>query len=317
MRVAIGVWLLAALLAGCALADDMDERIPVEPGGRLEVDLDLGQGLRPDPGSLEVVSHDANEVWILADASGWGASGVRFRVDQGEHAVRLLGRVEGAFSWMFGGPKIQVRILIPREFSVDLRCTAGPIRITDVTGRVRARTSDAAVEVEGAEGSVKLRTADGDLRVSEVVGDVEVKTSAGDIEMSWITGDVEARTGDGHIDLAHVEGHLAAQSDWGPIEIRDVNGTVEAKGEQGSIFVSFAGEPAGALETSRGTVRAVIPADAGVEIDAISRRGSVEVAPGLSVPGDQSEKRVSGPINGGGRSLRLYTARGTVRVGRR
>jgi DUF4097 and DUF4098 domain-containing protein YvlB len=218
---------------------------------------------------------------------------------------------------MFGGPKIQVRIQIPREFSVDLRCTAGPIRITDVRGRIRARTSDAAIEVEGAEGSVKLRTTDGDLRVSEVVGDVEVKTSAGDIEMSWITGDVEARTGDGYIDLAHVEGYLTAKSDWGSIEIRDVNGTVEAKGERGSIFVSFAGEPAGVLETSRGTVRAVFPADAGVEIDAVSRRGSVEIAQGLSIPGDQSENRVSGPINGGGRSLRLYTARGTVRVGRR
>lgn len=317
MRVAIGVSLLAVLLAGCAVAEDTEEHIPVEPGGRLEVDLDLGQGLRSDPGSLEVVSHDADEVWILAGASGWGASGVRFRMHQAEHAVRLLGRVEGTFSWMFGGPKIEVRVQIPREFSVDLRCSAGPIRIADVTGRVRARTSDAAIEVEGAEGSVKLRTANGDLRVSEVVGDVEVKTSAGDVEMSWITGDVEARTGEGRIDLAHVEGRLAAQSDWGPIEIRDVNGTVEAKSERGSIFASFAGEPAGVLETRRGTVRAVIPADAGVEIDAVSRRGRVEMAPGLSVPGDQSENRVSGPINGGGRSLRLYTARGAVRVGRR
>jgi hypothetical protein len=81
--------------------------------------------------------------------------------------------------------------------------------------------------------------------------------------------------------------------------------------------VSFAGEPAGVLETSRGTVRAVIPADAGVEIDAISRRGRVEIAPGLSVPGDQSRRRVSGPINGGGSNLRLYTARGSVRVSQR
>jgi len=149
------------------------------------------------------------------------------------------------------------------------------------------------------------------------VGDVEVKTSAGDIEMSWITGDVEAQTGNGRIDLAHVEGQLAVKSDWGSIEIRDVNGTVEAKGERGSIFASFAGEPAGVLETSRGTVRVVFPADAGVEIEAISRRGSVEIAPDLSVPGDQSGSRVSGPINGGGRSLRLYTGRGTVRVGPR
>ena len=46
-------WLLCAALAvGCGAPESMEERIPVDPGGRLEVDLDLGDGLRPDPGRL-------------------------------------------------------------------------------------------------------------------------------------------------------------------------------------------------------------------------------------------------------------------------
>ena len=72
MRAAVGPWLFVVVLLGCAPARDIDERIAVEPGGQLEVDLDFGDGLRPDPGSLEVASHDVAEVRILAGATGWG-----------------------------------------------------------------------------------------------------------------------------------------------------------------------------------------------------------------------------------------------------
>ena len=44
---------LAALLLGCQGAD-LEERVPAQPGGLLEVDLYMGEGLRPDQGWLEV-----------------------------------------------------------------------------------------------------------------------------------------------------------------------------------------------------------------------------------------------------------------------
>ena len=67
-------------------------------------------------------------------------TGRRLLEDPREGAVRFSGRVEGAFAWMFGGPNVQVHILVPREFGLDLRCTTGSIRIEDMNGRVRART---------------------------------------------------------------------------------------------------------------------------------------------------------------------------------
>ena len=314
MHVAVGRWLLVVVLLGCAPARDMDERIAVESGGMLEVDLDFGDGLRPDPGSLQVLSHDAGEVRILAGATGWGASGVRFRVDPREGGVRFSGRVEGAFAWMFGGPKVQVHILVPREFSLDLRCTAGSIRIEDVSGRVRARTDDAPIEVVGAEGSVKLRTGHGDVEISEVLGDVEVRASAGHIDMRWITGDVEAHTGRGTIDFAHLDGDVVVRTDRGNMELREMSGAVDAKTERGSVFASFVSAPGGVLETSRGNLRVVIPSGAGANLEAVTRRGSVELGSGISAsPGAHSD-RMTGPINGGGDDLRLYTARGTISV---
>jgi hypothetical protein len=261
-----------------------------------------------------VLSHDAGEVRILAGATGWGASGVRFRVDPREDGVRFSGRVEGAFAWMFGGPNVQVHIVVPRDFALDLRCTTGSIRIEDVNGRVRARTDDAPIEVVGAEGSVKLRTGHGDVEISEVIGDVEVRASAGHIDMRWITGDVDAHTGRGTINFAHLDGDVVVRTDRGNMELRDMRGAVDAKTERGSVFASFVDAPGGVLETSRGNLRVVIPSGAGVNLDAVTRRGSVELGSGISASPGEHPDRLTGPINGGGDDLRLYTARGTIDV---
>jgi hypothetical protein len=314
MHVAVGRWLLFAVLLGCSPARDMEERIAVESRGMLEVDIDFGDGLRPDPGSLQVLSHDAGEVRITAGASGWGASGVRFRVDPREYGVRFSGRVEGAFAWMFGGPRVQVQIVVPREFGLDLRCTTGSIRIEDVNGRVRARTDDAPIEVVGAEGSVKLRTGHGDVEISEVFGDVEVRASAGHIDMRWITGHVEAHTGRGTINFAHLDGDVVVRTDRGNMELREISGVVDAKTERGSVFASFVSAPGGVLETSRGNVRVVVPSGAGANLEAVTRNGSVELGPGISASPGERPGRLTGPINGGGDDLRLYTARGTIHV---
>jgi len=305
------------LLACGAQTDDFEERVPVQPAGLLEVDLYMGEGLRPDKGSLEVTSQDANEVRVSANASGWGASGVSFRLEHDANTVRLYGRVTGTLSWLFGGPRVAVRVWVPREFSLDLRTSAGPVRIDDVSGRIRARAADAPIEVSAAAGSLRLRTNRGDVRVAEVQGDVDVRVSEGHLELSWITGNVAARTGWGKIEADHVSGSLTLASGHGGIEIREVEGPARAKTERGGILVSFAGAPAGGLETSRGSVRVEVPDGAGADLEAISRRGSVELAQGLALEGARNEAHVVGKLGPGGAPLRLYTAHGSVYLSRR
>ena len=313
MRLAILVLLFGPLASVPGCEKDFEERVAAAPGGRLEVNLDLGQGLRPDPGSLEVMSREADEVRVVAEASGWGASGVRLRVVADGETIRIDGGVSGALSWLFGGPRVRVRVWVPRDFSADLRCSTGPIRVEDLRGDVRARTEDASIEVSAVEGRVRLRGGSGEVRVSEVVGDVDVRLDDGDVELRWIRGDVEVRTGNGGLDFAHVDGALRARTDRGHIELHDMAGSVEAKTERGTVFASFSGEPHGLLETRRGSVEVQIPADAGAELDASTARGSVELAGGFALPAAE-ESRVAGPLNGGGLPLRLYTARGNILV---
>jgi hypothetical protein len=114
-----------------------------------------------------------------------------------------------------------------------------------------------------------------------------------------------------------VSGSLDLTSGRGGIEIRDVEGPATAKTERGGILASFVGAPAGGLETSRGSVRVVVPDGAGADLEAISRRGSVELAPGLPLEGARNEAHVVGKLGPGGAPLRLYTARGSVYLSRR
>ena len=314
------IWTIAlvsivVLMPAQVLAEDLDRRIAVQPGGRLQVDLDLGDENRSERVSLEVRSHDADEVWAVADLSGLGASSVKFRLDHDERGVvRLYGRAGGLMSWLFGGPGVHVRVWIPQDFSVDLRCPSGPIQIEEVNGEIRARTQDAPIEVRGVEGSVHLRTQAGAVRVTEVVGDVTVRTAGGSVELSWVTGDVEARTGRGNIAVRHVVGQMDLRTDAGEIGLREVRGLADAKTERGAVYVSFAGPPSGRLETRRGSVEVVFPARFGARLEARTRNGTVEVDAGFGADGKRGPDHFIGDINGGGDPLHLYTARGTIRV---
>lgn len=310
--------LLVALLGlvACSRGSPLQERLEVAPGGLLEVDLYMGEGLRPDKGSLEVRSHDSGEVSVLATSSGWGASGVHYRLEPEGRSVRLYGRVTGALSWLFGGPQLTVQIWVPREYSLDVRSSAGAIRIEDVRGDVRARGADDTIEVSGTTGNVRLRAENCDVRVSEVQGDVDVRTSGGAISLAWIRGRVEARSERGDIDASHVTGPFTASTVRGQIEIRDAEGRTEAHTERGSIVASFLGAPAGNLETSRGDVHVSLSDGVGAELDASARDGDVALT-GLEIDGVREPTRAVGRIGAGGHSLRLYSAGGNVRLSRR
>ena len=316
-RLAIAVLALMVLGPAMAIGQDLDRRIPVESGGMLQVDLDFGEEIRSERVSLEVRSHDADEVWAVADLSGLGASSIQFRIESDDRVVRLYGRSGGLMSWIFGGPGVAVRVWVPRDFSVDLRCTSGPVRVEEVRGDIRARTREASIDVRGVEGSQVLRTTSGTIRVTESVGDLAVKAAQGAIELSWVTGNVDAQTGEGDIVARHLDGRISLRTDDGEISVRDVRGPVEAKTERGAVYASFVGPPEGVIETYSGSVEVVLPDHSGTALDARARRGSVAVGPGLKVKGDRGEDHFVGAVNGGGEALRVYTARGSIRIERR
>jgi DUF4097 and DUF4098 domain-containing protein YvlB len=218
---------------------------------------------------------------------------------------------------MFGGPRVRVRVWVPREFSVDIRSDSGPLRIQDIGGRVRARTRDAGVEIRGVLGPVKLRVVNGPVEIEEITGDIQVTSSEGPIQIAWVAGDVEARTTAGEIEMRHVDGAVTAKTLGGPIDLVEVRGPIVARTENGSVRASFSGPPSGSLETERGSVDVLIPTDSAADLDARATRGSVALDAAIGLDGEETDNLVVGEINGGGDLLLLRTSRGRIHLSRR
>ena len=311
---------IIAVLLGAAStvrADDFDQHVPVRGPGLLQVDLDFGDSVPPEQVSLEVVSHDADEVYLSADSTGLGGADVKYRLDQDEQAVRLYGSLSGWLTMFFGGPTVRVRVWVPREFSVALRTSAGPIRVEDVTGSIRVRARNGLIEVTGSQGTARLRSELGDVRVSEMRGVLNVHAQNGQVDLAWVEGEVRVTAARGNVEARHVRGRLEARTDIGEVSLLEVSGPAVVKSERGSVLANFDGRPGGVLETRNGTVEVSLADGAGVQLDAHSADGAVELGPGLRFEGERQSGRAVGRVNGGGEPLRIYSGRGNVRLGRR
>jgi hypothetical protein len=64
-------------------------------------------------------------------------------------------------------------------------------------------------------------------------------------------------------------------------------------------------------------VEVVLPDHVGAALDARTASGRVDVVNGLAVRGDRGPDFVVGQVNGGGDPLKVFTARGTIRLVRR
>jgi len=278
--------LLPLFGAGPAAADDLWRSVPAQAGGSLRVDL--------DGGSVEVVGHAEPSVRVSARTAGLGSRSFDFDLQSQGREVRLSGDLSGWLGML--DPTVRVRVRVPSRFDVEVRTSGGDVVVEDLEGAVTLRTSGGAVEVHHVRGPVELRTSGGEVRAAAVRGDLEARTSGGRIHASEVEGAVDARTS------------------GGPIQIYDVSGSVEARTSGGPIAVRFTRPPRGRLETSGGGIDVEFPAGSGVDLDARSSGGRVEVDPRVAVRGSSEAGRVEGAIHGGGGELRLRTSGGSIHV---
>jgi hypothetical protein len=74
-----------------------------------------------DRGQVDVLPHDASEVRIACRARGLGASSVHFEARAAGNDVVLTGRSEEWLAFMTAGPRVEVRVWVPRDYAVQVR----------------------------------------------------------------------------------------------------------------------------------------------------------------------------------------------------
>ncbi len=318
----------AALILGLPTASQAEEAlretVEVRPGGRLLVQLDRG--------NVEIVSHEADAVRIDAVATGFNSVFYDFELEADDDQVRLTGELGFWHAGFLPDPEVMVRVWVPRKYSLDLRTARGAVAVSQVEGDVKVANSRGPIELDHVRGRASLQTSRGDVRIRSLNGDLEASTSRGTIEIEEVSGSVNVETSRGEIDVADVGGDLRvrtsrgsieirgargeidAQTSRGPISLHGVLGRVRARTSRGEIFASFTGEPAGELESSRGSIQVVIPESAGLDLDAETARGRIDIGDKIEVQGSLGEERVVAQLNGGGERLRLRTSRNEIRI---
>ena len=323
--------------------EDITERFPVAPGGKLTLDADFGAidvkttetdpivsihvqrsaQLKADRRAGEIlknfdvqVTHDASDVKIEAKFRG---------------PTRRWNRIKKRLD-------IQFDIVVPRHYSLDLKTAGDDISAVDINGDVNAQTSGGVLRLQNITGRIDGKASGGNLELKTFNGDAKLQTNGGNITLSTGTGDVEAKTAGGNLQVADVTGAINGRTSGGSITLRDCSGGAEVQTAGGSIEVENDG-PVHArsmggsircqlqkgsesqdllldLQSMGGGINVSIVPDTAATLEARALGGTVKTELPVAVETAEPARpdQLQGTINGGGPLLKLRSFGGSVNL---
>ena len=270
-------------------AEFLEEVVPAKSGGTLFV--------RSSRGTVDVRSHDLEEVRVEAEARGRNSDRVIFTLEHAGDDVRFEVHTEGWLTGLFGGIDVRSRIWVPRQYSLVLRSSGGDAR------------------VDGINGNVDVQTSGGDTTVSRITGRAGIHTSGGNLELEHLDGCVRARSSGGNTLLRDVFGDADVRTSGGNLAIDGIDGCVDARLSGGTTSIVFLGDPRGEIRTSGGSVDIRLHEDANFDLDAKANGGKVTVDVELDREWQNDKNRVYGRRGQRGARLKIRSNGGDVRVG--
>jgi DUF4097 and DUF4098 domain-containing protein YvlB len=167
---------------------------------------------------------------------------------------------------------------LPRDMSVDVAVSNGKIAVTNLRGRLRARSSN------------------GSVLIDDVVGDIEVATTNAKVCCGSTCGRLTARSSNGKIEL---DGH---------------SGSVDASTSNGLIRVSMeeVGKAGIQLATSNGRILLTLPEEVDADVDIRVDNGVIRNDRALCKATRASNGQVRGQLGAGGALIKLRTSNGSI-----
>ena len=213
--------------------------------------------------------------------------------------------------------------------TLEIRNTNGPIVVEAVDGNtvsvVAERTARAATDQaakEAAEG----------IEIRETVSSggviIDAKTSMSGIIIGGSSRQVKftikAPKGtvlrlsntNGTIDVRDITGDVNLSTTNGRIRGAGLSGAARVETTNGEVDLDYTTMPSGGItvETTNGGVAVRLPTDAKARIEARVTNGGID-ADGFNLSiGEQSRRRLSATLNGGGPEVRVETTNGGVRI---
>lgn len=241
--------------------------------------------LQADDADVHVMTWDRPAVGIRVTTRGWSLGTHRVLVDASQSGNRVLCDVHEPHhmvSFVLESRTIRVEVSLPRDADVDIVTGDGGITLPPLSGEIRARSGDGAIEADGLRGGITLSTGDGHIRAT------------------GLDGSLVARSGDGSITL---EGRFDR------LEVSTSDGRVTATARAGSRLAS-----GWDLHSGDGSLTLHVPPTLGADLDLSTGDGSLTVDLPVETTGRLEHHRLFGRMNGGGPLLRMRCGDGAIRL---
>ena len=278
----IGVVALLYIVGGVNMSHTHQTGEPVNPIGRLTVDLELG--------TIDIETTDDHHIDITTRKK-WNSTLRISKPKWGKWIDEMLGdseitiehddldtesdvRIEGKFKhgqeyWQERQKrlKVEVQVIIPRQYNLTLKTASrGDIHVGDLMGTVNAEALD------------------GNLHLGEIQGDVWGKTG--------MSGDIILKGCQSSVSLTTATGDIRAEMTTQPQHLW-------------TLHASMGGD-----------IDVTLHPDITIDIDA-QTQGSISNDFAAQFQGAIGENRLKGTLNGGGPLLKLRSSAGEIRLKRK
>ncbi|HZM09167.1 MAG TPA: DUF4097 family beta strand repeat-containing protein [Candidatus Limnocylindrales bacterium] len=329
--------------------DTMEQQFPAKASLRVVCDRGAINVTPSDGNTIRVVVHKKLYANNQEDANKYN-EGSKPQITVNGTQVLLNGNTNGA-----GDHAVQtdMDLFVPRDASVDVASKRGDVSITDRKADVKLTLQKGDITLSDVTGSAKMSMDKGSIRASNVTGDVaidgrvdnvtleDIKGAVqlngdffNDIRLSKITRTVEFKSARSDISLASVPGDLEISGDSlratdvsGPmrfitrskdIHLEGVTGDLQVENANGDIEIHPASKlPIGKmmLTGKHGDITVVLPANAGFQVDATTRKGDItsDFSP-LRNEETNGSSHTTGTIGNGATKLQINADTGDIRI---
>ena len=271
-----------------------EQRHVFEVGPTAVLHISTGQG------SIQVASWDRESVEIRARISDGEPYLLDLTIESDGPRVSAKAKPEFPQQrWKFWRrvPTVHFQVRAPVASSLDAS-TAGPVRVSGLTGGVRVRTTAGGVKLENLQGLLNIKDVSGGIETYRAIGAVRLGTVSGDIKARRVIGAVRARTVNG--DIAVTESAIRG------LDLRTVCGSV-------TVDHLERGDEASRIRTVSGSIDLALQPDLDLDMHLQALSGELSI----QVPMQNSERsrgRLRGQLNRGGRLLNLRCMSGGIRL---
>ncbi|MAF13167.1 hypothetical protein CMK11_22160 [Candidatus Poribacteria bacterium] len=215
------------------------------------------------------------------------------------------------------GVSVAYDVQLPADIECRVQTANGAVDIVAMHADVDAETHNGAVTLIDIDGAARAATHNGGISLDDVLGDVTVRTHNGAVSARYgaVASRARIESHNGAVDFAvdgDVRGAVSLHTNNGRISARvgALRGDLNVDTSNGPVDLRVDDVLAGDIDarTSHGSLRLRVPPDAGFRLEATSRRGSIDT------PWGAGDGHLDTRVNGDGRSVKLRTSSGSVRV---